>query len=124
MGDEYAPARRGGLVGVWLYAYALEVTSSRRLEQRVREDLAFRYLAGGATPDFWMLNRFRRQHGRALNDLFTKVSEAKSTRSGAPSETPFGSKYKDEKRQEIDRKGGNLGDHRGAIELKEHIRQE
>ena len=45
----YAPAL---MVKVWLYAYALQVTSSRRLEQRVREDLAFRYLAGGATPDY------------------------------------------------------------------------
>jgi len=35
------------LVSVWLYAYALGVTSSRRLEQRIREDLAFRYLAAG-----------------------------------------------------------------------------
>ena len=33
----YAPEL---LVAVWLYAYALGVTSSRRLEQRVREDLA------------------------------------------------------------------------------------
>ena len=54
----YAPEL---LVAVWLYAYALGVTSSRRLEQRVREDLAFRYLAAGATPDFWTLNQFRRQ---------------------------------------------------------------
>ena len=68
----YAPEL---LVAVWLYAYALGVTSSRRLEQRVREDLAFRYLAAGATPDFWTLNQFRRQHGRALNDLFTQVVE-------------------------------------------------
>ena len=37
------------LLKVWLYAYALGMTSSRRLEQRIREDLAFRYLAGGAT---------------------------------------------------------------------------
>ena len=37
---------------------------------------------------------------------------------------PFGFRYKDEKRQEIDRKGGNLGDHRGAIQLREQIRQE
>ena len=40
------------LLKVWLYAYVLGLTSARRLEQRVREDLAFRYLAGGATPDF------------------------------------------------------------------------
>jgi transposase len=63
------------LLKVWLYAYALGVTSARRLEQRVREDLAFRYLAGGATPDFWTLNQFRMRHARALNDLFTQVVE-------------------------------------------------
>lgn len=63
------------LVGVWLYAYALGVTSSRRLEQRIREDLGFRYLAGGAQPDHWTLNEFRRRHPKALNDLFTQVVE-------------------------------------------------
>jgi transposase len=63
------------LLSVWLYAYALGVTSSRRLEQRVREDLGFRYLAGGAQPDFWTLNDFRRRHPKALNDLFTQVVE-------------------------------------------------
>ena len=68
----YAPAL---MVKVWLYAYALQVTSSHRLEQRIREDLAFRYLAGGATPDYWTLNDFRRRHGRALNDLFLQVVE-------------------------------------------------
>ena len=41
----------------------------------MREDLAFRHLAGGATPDFWTLNQFRTRHARALNDLFTQVVE-------------------------------------------------
>jgi transposase/IS5 family transposase len=63
------------LLKVWLYAYALGVTSSRRLEQRIREDLAFRYLAGGAQPDYWALNEFRKRHGRGMNDLFTQVVE-------------------------------------------------
>lgn len=71
-GPAYAPEM---LASVWLYAYALSVTSSRRLEQRIREDLAFRYLAGGATPDHWTLNAFRRRHGKGLNDLFTQVLE-------------------------------------------------
>lgn len=71
-GPAYAPEM---LASVWLYAYALSVTSSRRLEQRIREDLAFRYLAGGATPDHWTLNAFRRRHRKALNDLFTQVLE-------------------------------------------------
>jgi transposase len=39
------------LLKVWLYAYALGVTSSRRLEQRIHEDLGFRYLAGQLKPD-------------------------------------------------------------------------
>jgi len=45
------------------------------LEQRIREDLAFRYLAGGAGPDHWTLNAFRRRHAKGLNDLFTRVVE-------------------------------------------------
>ncbi|MBZ5671775.1 MAG: transposase [Acidobacteriia bacterium] len=68
----YAPAL---MLKLWLYAYGLQVTSSRRLEQRVREDLAFRYLAGGATPDHWTLNDFRTRHRRAINDLFLEVVE-------------------------------------------------
>lgn len=63
------------LLKLWLYAYALGITSSRRLEQRTREDLGFRYLAGGAEPDHWSLNAFRRRHARALNDVFTQVVE-------------------------------------------------
>jgi transposase len=63
------------LLKVWMYAYALGVSSARRLEQRIREDLAFRYLAGGAQPDFWALNEFRKRHRRALNDVFTQVVE-------------------------------------------------
>ena len=75
-GDEggavYAPEL---MLKVWLYAYALGVTSARRLEQRIREDLAFRYLAGGATPDNWALSAFRRRHARGINDVFTQVLE-------------------------------------------------
>jgi transposase len=36
------------MLKVWLYAYALGMTSARRLEQRIREDLGLRYLAGGS----------------------------------------------------------------------------
>jgi len=71
-GPAYAPEM---LASVWLYPYALGVTSSRRLEQRIREDLGFRYLAGGAAPDHWTLNAFRRRHAKGLNDLFTQVVE-------------------------------------------------
>ena len=64
------------LLKVWLYAYAQGVTSSRRIEQRICEDLGFRLLAGNLKPDHWTLNQFRRRHPRALNDVFTQVVEA------------------------------------------------
>src|SRR5260370_6209050 len=63
------------MLKVWLYAYALGGTSSRRVEQRIREDLAFRYLAGNGRTDYWALNAFRRRHGRAVNDCFTQAVE-------------------------------------------------
>jgi transposase len=64
------------LLKVWLYAYALGVSSSRRIEQRVREDLGFRLLAGNLKPDHWTLNEFRKRHPKGLNDVFTQVVEA------------------------------------------------
>jgi transposase len=71
-GELYAPEL---MLGVWLYAYAVGVTSARQVERRLVEDLAFRYLAGGARIDNWALSAFRRRHGRALNDAFTQVLE-------------------------------------------------
>jgi transposase len=71
-GELYAPQL---MLGVWLYAYALGVTSGRQVERRVVEDLAFRYLAAGERLDNWALSAFRRRHGRALNDAFTQVLE-------------------------------------------------
>jgi transposase len=64
------------LLKVWLYAYALGLTSARRIEQRTHEDLGFRYLAAGYKPDHWTLNEFRKRHPKALNDVFTQVLEA------------------------------------------------
>jgi transposase/IS5 family transposase len=71
-GELYAPEL---MLSVWLYAYALGITSARRVEQRLVEDLAFRYLAGGERVDNWALSAFRRRHGRELNDVFTQVLE-------------------------------------------------
>jgi transposase len=66
----YPPAM---MLRVWLYGFCLGVSSTRRLERRVREDLAFRYLAGGLTPDHKTLSEFLRRHRRAINDVFTQV---------------------------------------------------
>jgi transposase len=66
----YPPAM---MLKVWLYAFALGVNSTRRLERRIQEDLAFRYLGGGLCPDHKTLSEFLRRHRRAINDLFTQV---------------------------------------------------
>ncbi len=71
-GELYAPQL---MLGVWLYAFALGITSARQVERRLVEDLAFRYLAAGERIDNWALSAFRRRHGRALNDVFTQVLE-------------------------------------------------
>ena len=68
----YAPQL---MLGVWLYAYALGITSARQVERKLVEDLAFRYLAAGERVDNWALSAFRRRHSRALNDAFTQVLE-------------------------------------------------
>jgi transposase len=71
-GALYAPTL---MLNVWLYGYALGITSARLIERRMVEDLAFRYLAGGARVDNWALSEFRRRHGRGINDTFTQVLE-------------------------------------------------
>jgi transposase len=54
------------LLGVLLYAYAIGVRSSRQIERRLREDVAFRVLAGNQAPDHVTIARFRVRHEAAL----------------------------------------------------------
>jgi transposase len=53
-----------------LYAYSQGVMSSRQIERRCREDLAFMYLTGDARPDHDTICAFRRQHLEAFQRLF------------------------------------------------------
>src|SRR5512132_3038473 len=54
------------LLGVLLYGYCLGVRSSRQLERRCQEDVAFRVLAANQTPDHVTIARFRVRHEQAL----------------------------------------------------------
>jgi transposase len=54
------------LLGVLLYGYAIGVRSSRQLQRRCIEDLAFRVLAGNQAPDHVTIARFRVRHEQAL----------------------------------------------------------
>ena len=63
------------MVRIYLYGYASGVTSSRKLEKRMIEDIAFRYLAGGNTPDHHTISEFRRNNLKALMSLFYQILE-------------------------------------------------
>jgi transposase len=54
------------LLGVLLYGYCLGVRSSRQIERRCQEDIAFRVLAANQTPDHVTIARFRARHEQAL----------------------------------------------------------
>jgi transposase len=54
------------LLGVLLYAYSTGVRSSRQIERRCHEDIAFRVLSGNSAPDHVTIARFRARHQQAL----------------------------------------------------------
>jgi transposase len=49
-----------------LYGYCIGMRSSRQLERRCTEDIAFRVLAGNQLPDHVTIARFRVRHEHAL----------------------------------------------------------
>lgn len=61
------------MVALVLYAYAIGERTSRRIEQRCREDVAFRVICANNTPDHATIARFRVLHEQALSDLFSSV---------------------------------------------------
>ena len=61
------------MVKVLVYAYCSGVFSSRRIERRVQEDVAFRILAANNMPDFRTICKFRRRHLEAFSQLFGQV---------------------------------------------------
>jgi transposase len=69
----YPPYDPRMMVKVLLYAYATGTYSSRRMAAKLVDSVSFRYLAAGNQPDFRTLNRFRKQHGVALSELFAQV---------------------------------------------------
>lgn len=61
------------MLAVLLYAYCTGERSSRRIEQRLVEDVAYRVLAANQRPDHATLARFRRRHQEAIAGLFGQV---------------------------------------------------
>jgi transposase len=61
------------MVALLLYGYCVGVPSSRKIERKTYEDVAFRVIAGEEHPDHSRINEFRRVHLEALSGLFVQV---------------------------------------------------
>ncbi len=53
---------------ILVYGYCVGVFSSRRIQKRLVEDVAFRVLAAGNQPDFRTISDFRKLHLKALEE--------------------------------------------------------
>ena len=58
---------------VLVYGYCVGVFSSRRIERRLVEDIAFRVLGAGNQPNFRTISDFRKIHLKTLEGLFEQV---------------------------------------------------
>jgi transposase len=61
------------MVALLVYAYAIGERSSRAIERRCREDVAFRVITANQVPDHATVARFRVRHEAALGELFGQV---------------------------------------------------
>lgn len=68
--EGYDPAM---LLGLWVYASARGISSSRQIERACWEDVAFRVLCAQDVPDHTVLARFRQRHQDAMAGLFAQV---------------------------------------------------
>ncbi|MBV9319750.1 MAG: transglycosylase family protein [Mycobacterium sp.] len=61
------------MVRILLYSYTIGVCSSRAIERKCLDNVAFRWLAAGKAPDHQAIIRFRRRHPYALAHLFVQA---------------------------------------------------
>jgi transposase len=61
------------MVSLVLYAYSTDERSSRGIERRCRQDIAYRVITGNQVPDHATIARFIRRHQESLNELFGSV---------------------------------------------------
>jgi transposase len=69
----YPPYEPKMMLALLVYAYATGVTSSRRIERRTQEDVAFRVIAANQSPDHSRIAEFRRRHGVHFANVFVQV---------------------------------------------------
>jgi transposase len=80
MHAEYGEERRGQppydplmMTKLLVYGYCVGVYSSRKIQQKLQEDVGFRILAAGNAPDFRTISDFRKIHLKTLSGFFEEV---------------------------------------------------
>ncbi|WP_449455869.1 IS1182 family transposase [Streptomyces dangxiongensis] len=68
----YPPYDPRLMLRLLIYGCTIGVRSSRAIERKCTDDVAFRFLAADQAPDFRSISRFRRRHLDALATLFTQ----------------------------------------------------
>jgi len=69
-----APFHPAMMLKILIYAYATGTFSSRRIAQKIEEDVAFRVLAAGNFPQHRTVSDFRHEHLQKFVELFTQVA--------------------------------------------------
>jgi transposase len=69
----YPPYDPRLMLKLLIYGYVTGVRSSRAIERRCHDDVAFRFLAANQAPDYRSIARFRRRHLKALEGLFLEA---------------------------------------------------
>jgi transposase len=69
----YPPYHPVMLTKLLVYGYCVGIFSSRKIQRRLVEDVAFRVLAAGNQPDFRTIADFRKRHLAALQGFFEQV---------------------------------------------------
>jgi len=61
------------LLKILIYSYSNAVFSSRNIAMKLKEDIAFMYLAGNNIPDFRTISRFRKEKAEFIEQIFSQI---------------------------------------------------
>ena len=103
------------MVKLLVYGYCRGVRSSRKIAQRLVEDVPFRVLAAGNQPDFRTISDFRKIHLEALEQLFQQVLRL-ALEAGAMKLGAGGAGRHEDESQRFQAQGHELGAHEASRE--------
>ena len=103
----YPPYHPVMLTKVLVYAYCVGVFSSRKIQRRLVEDVAFRVLAAGNEPDFRTIADFRKTHLAALNGLL-RAGAAPGAGTGRAAGRPRGARREQDQSERVEAQGDEL----------------